>query len=139
MRLRIDLKIVFFITLFYFTGQLKIYLLILFFALLHELAHLIVGCILGFKVESIELVPIGFFVRIFKSFLRIILGKNLADESMNLMNNISIIILTITGSIVILYLKNIAVVLILAYLLKLVIKENKRYKLKKKILNWIES
>ena len=40
MRFRIDLKIFLFIILFYFTKQIEIYAMIMFFAILHELGHL---------------------------------------------------------------------------------------------------
>ena len=60
MKVRIDLKILFFLALFYFTKQIKIYLLVLGFAFLHELAHMIVGLLLGFKPQSIEIMPFGF-------------------------------------------------------------------------------
>ena len=56
---------------------------------------------------------------------------------MNMITNISIILLTITGSIMILYFKNIAILFILAYLWKMVIIENKRYRLKKKVLKML--
>ena len=64
MKLRIDLKILFFLALFYFTKQLKVYLIVLFFAFLHELAHLVVGIILGFRPSQIEIMPFGFNLRL---------------------------------------------------------------------------
>ena len=60
MKFRIDLKILFFLALFYFTKQIKIYVLVLGFAFLHELAHMIVGLLLGFKPQSIEIMSFGF-------------------------------------------------------------------------------
>ena len=60
MKIRIDLKILFFLALFYFTKQIKIYLLVLGFAFLHELAHMLVGLLLGFKPLQIEIMPFGF-------------------------------------------------------------------------------
>lgn len=64
MRFRIDLKILFFLTLFYLTGQLKIYLIIMLFALLHEISHLVVGLILQFKPQAIEIMPFGFSMKL---------------------------------------------------------------------------
>ena len=60
MKIRIDLKILFFLALFYFTKQIKVYLLVLGFAFLHELAHLLVGLLLGFKPQVIKIMPFGF-------------------------------------------------------------------------------
>ncbi len=41
MRFRIDLKIFLFIILFYCTKQIEVYAMIMFFAILHEIGHLI--------------------------------------------------------------------------------------------------
>ena len=60
MKFRIDLKIFFFLFLFFLTKQIKIYLIVLGFAFLHELAHMLVGLILGFKPIQIEVLPFGF-------------------------------------------------------------------------------
>ena len=200
MKYRIDLKILFFLALFYLTGQLKIYLVIMLFAFLHEISHLIVGLILGFKPQAIEIMPFGFsmkllpkhannekkilkanqaelkyiFValagpifnlivaavlykfdlglknelrslifyanimlcifnlislypldggRVARSILRIFYGENKAYKIMKVLSNITIFSLTFVGSIAILYLKNIAVLIILSYLWILFLKE----------------
>ena len=62
MKFRIDLKILFFLALFFLTGQLKVYLIVMLFALLHEIAHLLVGIILKFKPKQIEMMPFGFWI-----------------------------------------------------------------------------
>ena len=59
MRFRIDLKIFAFIILFCITKQIEIYALIMAFAVIHELAHLVAGVILKFKPDKIELIPLG--------------------------------------------------------------------------------
>lgn len=199
MRIRIDLKILFFLVLFYFTKQIKIYLLVLGFAFLHELAHLLVGLLLGFKPQVIKIMPFGFnlqlipkveeceikikkatlvelkniyvaiagpffnlviatifsyiglktnneivdlitysnlliFIfnlipiypldggRILNSVLKINKGNIIADKIMKIIENTTIILLTIISSILILYLKNIAILFIIVYLWILVLK-----------------
>ena len=59
MRCRRDLKIFVFLIIFYFTKQIEIYAMIMFFALIHELGHLLAGLLLGMKPEKIELMPFG--------------------------------------------------------------------------------
>lgn len=59
MQIRIDLKIILVLLIFFITNQLEIYLLFMFFTILHELGHLIMGMILGFKLKGIQLIPMG--------------------------------------------------------------------------------
>ena len=59
MRFRIDLKIILFIVLFYFTKQIEIYAMIMFFAIIHEFGHLVSGLLLGMKPYKMEIVPYG--------------------------------------------------------------------------------
>ena len=59
MRIRIDLKIIVFLVLFWFTNQIDIYLTIIFFCITHELGHLLTGLALNLKPESIEIMPYG--------------------------------------------------------------------------------
>ena len=60
MKLRIDLKIIIFIIIFYFTKQLKIYLMIMSFCFLHELGHITMALILKMKIRKLEIMPCGF-------------------------------------------------------------------------------
>ena len=60
MKIRIDLKILIFLVIFYLTNQIKIYITIMFFCFLHELGHILVGIILKMQPEKIELLPCGF-------------------------------------------------------------------------------
>lgn len=46
MRFRIDLKIFLFIILFYLTKQIETYAMVMFFAILHELGHLLARIII---------------------------------------------------------------------------------------------
>lgn len=59
MQFRVDLKIFLFLILFYITGQLGEYAVILILAFVHELGHLLAGIILGMKPAKLELKPYG--------------------------------------------------------------------------------
>ena len=205
MKFRIDLKILFFLILFYFTNQLKMYILIMLFCFIHECGHMIVAKCLGFKIRSIELMPFGFFIeicaniddynkkilksnmvelkkifisiagplinlilaiifininsemsevfvysnllifvfnlipiypidggRVLKSVISIFKGRKRANVIVNNISNISVILLTIVCSLLILYLKNIAILFIVLYLWDIVHKENKKFELLKR-------
>lgn len=62
MRFRINLKIFIIIILFYLTKQIQIYALIMIFALIHELAHLVAGILIKMKPEKLEIMPFGFSI-----------------------------------------------------------------------------
>lgn len=66
MQVKINLKVFLFLLIFLITRQIKIYALLMLLALIHELGHVIAGIILGFKPESISIIPTGFSVK-FKS------------------------------------------------------------------------
>lgn len=59
MRFRIDLKIFLFVILFYFTKQIEVYAMLMFFAILHEFGHLLAGLLLGMRPEKMEILPYG--------------------------------------------------------------------------------
>lgn len=59
MRFRIDLKIFLFVILFYFTKQIEVYAMLMFFAILHEFGHLLAGLLLGMRPEKMEIMPYG--------------------------------------------------------------------------------
>lgn len=77
--------------------------------------------------------------RIIKVIIYIVKGRKKSIELINYISNASIIILTMVSSIMIYYYKNIAILFIIAYLWGLVILENKRYILKKRINKIIEN
>lgn len=67
MRFRIDLKIFILIIIFILTKQIKIYAMIMLFAIIHEFGHLIAGILLGMKPEKFNIklfgVSIDFSIR----------------------------------------------------------------------------
>ena len=67
MKIRIDLKIIIFMLIFYFTHQLRIYLIIMFFCIFHEIGHLLTGIILKVKPEKIEIMPCGLSISFYKN------------------------------------------------------------------------
>lgn len=68
MRIRIDLKICIFLIIFYFTNQIKTYLIIMFFCVIHELGHILTGVILKMKPEKIEIMPFGLTASFYENF-----------------------------------------------------------------------
>lgn len=68
MKIRIDLKILIFLIIFYFTGQIKLYLLVMFFSVIHEIGHIIIGIILKMKPQKLELMPFGLSVSFYTDF-----------------------------------------------------------------------
>lgn len=62
MNIKLNLNIFLFIVLFFITNQIEIYALIMIFALVHELAHLICGVLLGFKADIFRIMPFGFSI-----------------------------------------------------------------------------
>ena len=72
--------------------------------------------------------------RILIGILHIIVGKQKADDAINNISMISTILITTIASVLILYLKNIAIFLIVMYLWYLVLKESNRYLRRKKYI-----
>lgn len=59
MKIRLHLKIFIFIAIFILTRQIEIYGVLMLFAVFHELGHMLAGILLGFKPNSIEIMPVG--------------------------------------------------------------------------------
>lgn len=210
MKIRLHLKIFIFVIVFILTKQIKIYGIIMLFSIFHELGHMLAGIVLGFKPNTIEIMPCGLSIgfeskienynkkikkgtllnikkliiaisgplvnfiftliflfnpisffgienelivysniligllnlipiypldggRIIKNIINIVCGRREAEEYINLISNITFSIFAAVSSIAILYLKNIAILIIIGYLMYLVIIENKRYKNKKNL------
>ena len=205
MKIRLHLKIFIFILIFLLTKQIKIYGIMMLFALIHEIGHLLAGILLKFKPVSLDIMPyglsIGFEVRIddynkkikkgnilalkkmiiaiagpltnliivlislffdikilgiekelviysniligifnlipiypldggriVKEIIHIIKGLEKSYSYSNQISRITICLLTALSSILILYVRNVALLFILTYLWYLVIIENIKYK-----------
>lgn len=76
--------------------------------------------------------------RICKTMLHIFCGLKKSMDYTNSISRMSIILLTAICSIAILYIKNVAILLILGYLWLIFLRENKRYEMKKNIYNILE-
>ena len=61
--IKVDLKIFLFLLLFLITTQLEMYILLMIFAILHELGHLVAGLILKFKPQEISIIPVGLQIK----------------------------------------------------------------------------
>ena len=59
MRFKIDLKIFIFILLFFLTKQIELYAIMMIFAFIHELGHLLAGILLGMKPKKLKIKPYG--------------------------------------------------------------------------------
>lgn len=204
MSIKIDLRIFLFGVLFFWTKQIEIYATIMFFAFLHEIAHLCAGLALGFKPKTMKITPVGFQIafktktedyhkkivlylagpmtnfllilvcflwktelmipketiiysnlllaifnllpiypldggRILKEVIHIFKGSKVAYQKSNLISFVTVIVLTIMVSISILYIHNIAFLLILIYLWYLVIKSQKEYEIYEKTMELTRS
>lgn len=214
MSIKIDLKIFLFLFLFLLTSQIEIYIILMIFAILHEIGHLIAGLILKFKPKEINFTPVGLRIsfkikddnenikslnikkaiiaiagpminllisaimiiiaknnirfanmyiyqiiiysnfliamfnlipiypmdggRFLKEILKIILGSKKANKITYIISKTILIILTAVSSIAILYLQNIAVLIIIAYLWYLEICEIRKYNKRKQIEKLVE-
>ena len=95
----------------------------------------------NFLITCFNLIPIypldgG---RLIKYLINIFKGKKESYKFTYILSNYCIIILTFITSIIILYLKNISILIVLMYLWWLVISENKKYKKKIKLYKLIEN
>lgn len=219
MRITIDLKIFLFALIFVITNQIEFYAILMIYAVIHELGHLVCGLILKLKPEAFSITPFGLQIsfkaepnlyntkikngtklclkrmslalagpltnfiialiliilnnielyknsiffgevaiyaniligifnlipiypldggRILKEIISIRSGIKKSYYYINKISNITMICLMFISSILLLYIHNIAILIILVYLGYLVIKQNKIYKIKSRLINAIE-
>lgn len=82
MQIKVDLKILIFALIFFLTNQIKLYILLMIFAFIHEMAHLITGVCLWFKPSVLEVKPIGFsisFINPIEDYNKKILKSNILE------------------------------------------------------------
>lgn len=77
--------------------------------------------------------------RILKGILKMCLNNEKADDLTYKISNILMILLTTFSSILILYHKNISILFIITYLWIIVVRENKRYNLKKRMYKILQN
>jgi len=62
MKIKLNIYIFLFLVLFLITNQIEIYALVMIFALVHEIAHLVCGMVLGLKPDTLRIMPLGFSI-----------------------------------------------------------------------------
>lgn len=75
--------------------------------------------------------------RVVKGLLKLKYKKEVVDKIINKMSNIMVIIITAITSITIMYFRNIALLFVVIYLWVIIIRENKKYNLKKRVYDII--
>lgn len=82
MKIKLNLNIFLFLVLFFLTGQLEMYTLVMVFALIHELSHLLCGVLLRFKANTLRIMPFGFcieFDSVIEDYNKKILKSNMTS------------------------------------------------------------
>ena len=77
--------------------------------------------------------------RILRGFLKLNTGTEKVDLIINRVSNTLVIMLTVISSITILYFKNISILFVITYLWIIIIKENRKYSIKKKMYKILQT
>ncbi len=94
MKIKINLQIFIFAIIFYLTKQIRIYTILMIFAFIHELGHLLTGIILGLKVKSINIMPFGISIN-FEDYSNKYIVKKMIIAAAGPIVNLIIVILGI--------------------------------------------
>ena len=65
MKIEVNLKIILLLILLIFLNKIKIYIIFITFILMHELSHMIIGILLGFKPKILRLNPLGISIEFY--------------------------------------------------------------------------
>lgn len=83
MQIKINVNLFIFIIIFYITRQIEIYALLMLFAFVHEIGHVISGIILGFRPKSLHIMPFGIAVE-FNTYVQDYNKKIICGNILNL-------------------------------------------------------
>ena len=92
MKIKVNLQIFIFAAIFYLTKQIRIYTILMGFALVHELGHLASGILLGLKVKSVNIMPFGVSINFEDYSNKYIMKKIIIAIAGPLMNLIIVIL-----------------------------------------------
>ncbi len=111
------------------------------FYFLKYMKIIVIAIYVNLTIGTFNLIPIypldgG---RVLKEFLYLIIGKKKAMEIINQISNVLTIVLTIISGFAIYKTKNIAIIFVLIFLWVIRIKENKKYKLMRRLFILIET
>ena len=92
MKVKVNLQIFAFAIIFYLTKQIKIYTILMTFAFVHELGHLVAGVILGLRVKSINIMPFGISIN-FEDYSNKYVAKKIIIAIAGPLVNLSLVLL----------------------------------------------
>lgn len=77
--------------------------------------------------------------RVIKAFIHILKGRKASQDIINIISNVTVIMITMLSSVAIYYYRNVAILFVIVYLWSIVIIENRKYNIKKRIDKIIEN